>query len=268
MAIITISRGGYSKGKEVAEKVAKRLNYASVSREVIIKASEEFNIPEIKLIRAIHDAPSILERFTFGKERYLAHIESNILQHFKNDNVVYHGLAGHFFVKDISHVLKVRIIADLEDRIKTVVAREGKSREVALDELKHDDHERRQWSLKLYGVDTSDSSLYDLVIHIGKLSVDDAVEIICNAVRLPQFQTTPESQQALDDMALAAKVKSMITDKYPNAKVTADKGMVVVNIKASGTLEESIAVDIECIAAQVSGVKNVKVRLVPSALFE
>ena len=28
MAIITISRGSYSKGKEVAEKVAERLGYA------------------------------------------------------------------------------------------------------------------------------------------------------------------------------------------------------------------------------------------------
>ena len=114
MAIITISRGSFSKGKEVAEKVAQKLGYTSVSREIIIKASKEFNIPEIKLAKAIHDAPSFWERFTFGRERYVAHIASTILEYFQRDNVVYHGLAGHFFVRHISHVLKVRIIADIE----------------------------------------------------------------------------------------------------------------------------------------------------------
>ena len=62
MPIITISRGSYSKGKAVAEKVAQKLGYECISRDIILEASEEFNVPEIKLIRAIHDAPGILDR--------------------------------------------------------------------------------------------------------------------------------------------------------------------------------------------------------------
>jgi hypothetical protein len=76
MAIITITRGSYSRGKEVAEKLAQELGYECISREILLEASEEFNIPEIKLVRAIHDAPSILERFTQGKERYVAYIRA------------------------------------------------------------------------------------------------------------------------------------------------------------------------------------------------
>jgi len=74
MSIITISRGSYSRGKEVAEKVAKRLGYACIARDVIMEASKDFNIPEIKLIRAIHDAPSILDRFGYRKEKYVTYI--------------------------------------------------------------------------------------------------------------------------------------------------------------------------------------------------
>ncbi len=99
MAIITISRGSYSKGKEVAEKVAERLAYECIAREVLLDASEHFNIPEIKLVRALHDAPSVLERFTYGKERYLTFLESVFLEYVQKDNVVYHGLAGHYFLK-------------------------------------------------------------------------------------------------------------------------------------------------------------------------
>jgi hypothetical protein len=68
MAIITISRGSYSGGKQVAEKVAQKLGYACVSREILLDASETFNIPELKLVRAIHDAPNLLDRFSNDKE--------------------------------------------------------------------------------------------------------------------------------------------------------------------------------------------------------
>ena len=99
MSIVIISRGAYSQGKEVAEKLAARLGYVCISREIILEASKHFNIPEIKLARAIHDAPSILDRFTYGKERYIAYIREALLHHFQKDNVVYHGLAGHFLSK-------------------------------------------------------------------------------------------------------------------------------------------------------------------------
>ena len=67
MAIITISRGSFSKGREVAEKVAQTLGYECISREILLEASEHYNIDEIKLEHALHDSPSIFERFTYGK---------------------------------------------------------------------------------------------------------------------------------------------------------------------------------------------------------
>jgi len=118
MAIITISRGSYSKGKEIAEKVAERLGYECIARRILLEASDEFNVSEAKLVRAIHDAPSFFGNLSRKKEKYISFIHAEILEHFRRDNVVYHGLAGHFFVKGISHVLKVRVIADLEDRVE------------------------------------------------------------------------------------------------------------------------------------------------------
>jgi hypothetical protein len=101
MSIVTISRGSYSRGKEVAEKLARALNYECISREIILEASDQFNIPELKLVRAIHDAPTILDRFTSGKERFVAFFRAALLSHLQRDNVVFHGLAGHFFLQRI-----------------------------------------------------------------------------------------------------------------------------------------------------------------------
>jgi cytidylate kinase len=187
--------------------VAQKLGYECISRDILIEASKEFNIPQIKLVRAIHDAPSILERFTGGKKKYLALFRLALLEHFQKDNVVYHGLAGHFFVKNVSHVLKVRIIAEMEDRVKLEMEREGISRAEALRILKSDDEERRKWSRHLFGIDTSDPSLYDIVIHIKKITSDEVVDLICDTVRLEKFQATPESQKAMDDLILTAKTE-------------------------------------------------------------
>jgi cytidylate kinase len=207
MAIITITRGSYSRGKDIAEKLAQKLGYKCLSREILLEASEEFNIPEIKLIRAIKDAPSILERFTQGKERYLAYIRAALLKHAQGDNVVYHGIGGNFLLKGIPHVLKVRIVADLEDRVADEMKRAAISAAEARELIQQDDEERRQWGLQLHEADPWDPMLYDLVIHLHNLTVDGAVSLIGHAVTLPEFQTTPQAQRLLDNLALLARLQ-------------------------------------------------------------
>jgi cytidylate kinase len=208
MSIITISRGSYNRGKEVAEKLAQKLGYQCISREILLEASEDYNIPEIKLIRAIQDAPSILQRLTRQKEKYAAYIRAALLKHVQKDNVVYHGLFGHFFLQDIPHVLKVRIVGDLEARIEDEVRREGISAEKAREMITRDDEERRKWALYLYGADSWDATLYDMVIHLKTITVADAVELIDKARQLAGFQTTPESQQAVDSLVAASRLET------------------------------------------------------------
>ncbi len=267
MAIITISRGSYSKGKEVAEKVAETLGYECISREILLEASEHFNIPEIKLLRALHDAPSILERFTYGKERYLTYISAAMLEKVHGDNVVYHGLAGQFMLKGVSHVLKVRILADMEDRVTLEMARDRVSREEALERLHKDDEERRKWSLHLFGMDTSNPGLYDLVLHVHKLNVDNAVDIICKTARLEQFKTTPRSQAALDNLLLAARVKAVLMHDYPMVQTTAEDGVVTVDARFNVTEEPGLVEKIKRMAEQVPGVKDVRMHALPVSAY-
>lgn len=267
MSVITISRGSYSRGKEVAEKVAKQLGYECISRDILLEASEEFNIPEIRLVRALHDSPSVLERFTHGKERYISFIRKSLLQHVQKDNVVYHGLAGQFFLLNIPHVLKIRIIADMEERVKEEVKRENISEDKARYILKKDDDERRKWGLRVYGVDTWDSRIYDMVLHIKTLTVDDAVDLICQTIRKPAFQTTSESQKILNDKLLAAKVHAAIVKVLPVVKVTANEGVVRITaddgIIMIGSTEAPLNVnhemlyEVKTIAEKTEGVKEV-----------
>ena len=266
MAIITISRGSYSKGREIAEHVANRLGYECLSRDVLIEASEEFNIPEVKLVRALHDAPGVLDRFRSGKQKYVAYIQQAFLEHVQKDNIVYHGLAGHFFLKNVSHTLKVRIIADLEDRVVTEMAREKVNEDTARRILKKDDEERRRWALSLYGIDTGDCRLYDLVMHIRKFTEEDAVQVICETVAREQFQTTPESQQELDDLLTAARAKSAIVRRWPNAETDCEGGLVFVSVAAVLAQEEQVIKEITGMVKPVDGVTAVRVNIRPIRL--
>jgi hypothetical protein len=110
MTTITISRGSYSRGKEVAEMVAERVGYECIAREVLVETSEQFKIPEIKLLRTIQDAHSILKRFSYRKQKYLNYIQSTLLSYLQKNNMVWYGFVSQFFVKDILHVLNVLIM--------------------------------------------------------------------------------------------------------------------------------------------------------------
>jgi cytidylate kinase len=263
MAIITVSRGSYTKGKEIAEKVADKLGYECIYRALLLEASEQFNIPEIRLVRALHDAPSVLDRFTHGKERYVAFIENAFLEHVQKNNVVYHGLAGHFFLRGVDHGFKVRIIARLEDRVAWEMDREKISRAAAQQILKKDDYERRQWALSLYGIDTRDPVLYDMVLNIGNMSVDCAVQMICDASQGPCFKTTPESERALRDRLLASRVKIAVINEWPEVRVSASEGVVFVDVEAPLAQEEIVRAEIAELAETVPDVKEVRVNVRP-----
>ena len=183
------------------------------------------------------------------------------MHYLQKDNVVYHGLAGHFFVQGISHALKVRIIVDLEDRVSEEMRREGISAEEARKTLVADDKARHRWSQYLYGMDTTDQSLYDLVIHIKCMTTDEAAELIYQAAKLPCFQTTPDSRKAMHTLFLAAQVQAGLVEQIPSAKVDVEQGEIVVTTEgywAEG--KKMIAMVDQVIDSKREGVQ-IKVRL-------
>ena len=259
MGIITVARGSYSHGQEIAEKVAQKLGWNCISREVILEASEEFNIPEIKLTQAFEDAPSILDRFTHGKRKYIAYTRAVLLQHLTKGNVVYHGFAGHFFVEGISHVLKILITASIEDRISLVTERDEISRKEASFLISKIDDQRRRWGKTLYGIEPWDPSLYDLTLHINRITIEDAVDAICQVSRLKQFQITPESEKAIDDLVLAVKVENFLIDVRPRVDVLIDNKFVYLKSEIPLSEESEIVSRMGEIMKTIPGIRGIEV---------
>jgi cytidylate kinase len=255
MPIITISRGSYFHGKAIAEKLAKKLNYTCLSRDEIIENLEEFHLPEIKLMRGLDDAFSVLDRFPHGKKRFITAIRSAILDRFVTGNVVYHGLVAHHFVREIPHVLKVRVIADTDSRVAAEMEREKISEEKARYILKKDDDERRKWAMFLYGINLTAPETYNLVLRIGHLSEDDAVDIIAGAAQLPSFQETEESKATLVDSALTALISKKLFD-FPHAGVVTKSGQVRITLKVPEEQQSIIKNRVEKILNSITEIKE------------
>ena len=242
MPVITISRGSYSHGKEVAECLAGELGYDCISRDILVEASEQFNIPELKLGKALHDAPTVLERFSHDKEQYIDYVKSALFTHIAQGNIVYHGLAGHFFLQDISHVIKIRIIAKMEDRVAEEMEREGCDEQTARYNICKDDEARRRWGLQLYDKDTWDSRLYDMVLCVGALTVNDIVEMIATVTRKPQFQETAGSVKEFNQRMLLANINAMVNSISPHTKVNfiGDSAIELRNMSGWLKVDETI----------------------------
>lgn len=259
MGIITVARGSYSYGQEIAEKVSQKLGYDCISREIILQASEEFGIPEIKLTQAFEDAPSILDRFTHGKRKYISYTRSVLLQYLSKGNVVYHGFAGHFFVDGISHVLKILITANMEYRISLVMERDQISRKEASRLISKVDDQRRRWGKTLYGIEPWDPCLYDLTLHIDRITVEDAVDTICQVSKRKQFQITPESEKAIADLVLTVKVENFLIDVKPRVDVHIDNKFVYLKPAVPLSEESEIVNRMGEIIKKIPGITGIEV---------
>ena len=259
MGIITVARGSYSHGKEVAEKVAKKLGYDCISREDILEALEEFNAPEIRMIQALEDVPSILDRLIHGKRKYMAHTRSALLHRLRKGKVVYHGFAGHFFLEGIPHVLKVLITAAMEHRVSMVMERHGISRKRAFRLVSKVDDQRRRWGKALYGINAWDPCLYDLTLHINEINVEDAVEILCRVSSLPQFQMTSESEKAMDDMFIALSVEIFLLDAKPRVEIIVDNKFVYLKTPVRLRDDSEVVSRMDDIMDRIPGVTGIKV---------
>jgi hypothetical protein len=297
MAIITISRQSFSRGGEVTARVAQRLGYKLLADEVIPEASKKFQVSENKLAQAIHFAPSLLERFFARKQKYVAYVAAVTLAHFEKDNVVYDGLAGQFFASrispmtakilayfkndnvayngfaeqyytgTISHLFKVRMTANLEDRLRLMMKEKNLGLEQAMRVLKREDRRRNAWSRYFYGVDSTDDDLYDLVLPMSKMRIDDAVDVICETVTTPRFRTSLESRQAVEDLALAAEIKAALYEDYPDCEVVADRKFVEIYARFTVHSDPMIADQIKARVLKMKGGSSVSVILIPSVVF-
>jgi cytidylate kinase len=239
MSVITISRGSFSGGKMLAECLGSSLGFRCLDRETVAERAAASGISQEELLDALLKPPSFLERFKHKRYQYLALFQAALAEEVKTGKVIYHGNAGHLLLKGASPVLKVRVIAPLEKRLLMLQDRLKMGRSEAMAYIQKVDHDRRNWTRFLYGVNWEDPALYDLVINLDVLNIDEACEIVSTAVRQQKcFTFEGECQREMEDLAIGSRVRANLAINPPTShlefEVTCDRGHVAIRGKVSG----------------------------------
>lgn len=207
MPIITVSRGSMSGGKALAECLSRALGSPCVGREILIEAAAKLGVPEQVLAKKMERGPGLWDQLTLERRVYLVAVQAALAEHTEKGDLVYHGLAGHMLLRGLPGVLRLRLIAPLEARIRTVMEREGLTREAAEHHIYDVDENRIRWTRFMYGVDLQDPHLYDLVLNLESMSIPAACAIVLAAVQQPDFAVTERVREQLAGFALACRVK-------------------------------------------------------------
>jgi cytidylate kinase len=262
MAIITISRGTKSGGEELAGRLADRLGYKTINREVISECARKYNIMEQDLLEELEHAPGLWHKLTREYNRQLIYIKCTLLEMIKGDNIIYHGHAGQLLLAGIDNVLKLRLETPVEDRINAVMKETKKSHDEALEYIKHLDEQRLRWVKLLYDEDWRNPSLYDLSVNLQNMSLATICDIVETAVKSDDFKTTELTKKHLANVSLACEVKAAIAadDKVWDQPITisAEDGIIVLKGQAKNDKLRQLIIET---ASQVKGVSKCDVTI-------
>lgn len=232
MTIVAISREMGSGGYEIGAAVAQALSFEYVNRQILLEAVHAHGVPEATLVDVVERRPSLWERFDEERRRYLTVLEAAYYAFAERGNLVTASRSGPFFVRDVRHALKVRIMAPVEVRGRRVMAQESLDQKTATAKVRAYDREMSGRIDYLFGVDWTQPENYDLVINTTDDTWDFYTDLLVAAARHPRYQPTPASRQKVRDLSLAAQVRAAIaTDpgtQCLNVEATAEAGRVVL----------------------------------------
>jgi cytidylate kinase len=210
MPIITIYQGASGEGQELAETVAEALGYRCVGREVLVEASRRYGIPEAKLNEIVEKGPHWWERLLQDLRPYRIALQATLCELARDGKVVYHGHLGHELLPGIGHVLKVLLTAPTEFRVEQVRARQSLTEPAARHYIEEVDKARSRRLMAMFGTDWRDPNRFDLILNMSKMSREGAKRVIVEAAKLEEYQATPASNQAFNDLALGSRVHSTL----------------------------------------------------------
>ncbi|MEM0153406.1 MAG: AAA family ATPase [Ignisphaera sp.] len=157
----------------IAKMLAERLNLRHISigmlfRDIAVKRGMSL----LELSKLAEQDPSIDYE-----------LDSLAKKEAENGGVVIDGHAAPWLLKGLAH-LRIAVIASRDTRVQRLAERDGKS----VDEVRHEtllrERMERERFLRIYGIDISDYTDFDLVINSERFSPIEIIEIVLQAVKI------------------------------------------------------------------------------------
>jgi cytidylate kinase len=203
MRAVTISREYGSGGGEIAVHLAHRLGWQVIDHAIVERAAHALGTNQDEAEAYDEHAEGVIARLlndlqyidpismayvpplgaVLSDEAYRDAVGRIVRAAAARGQVVIVGRGSQVLLAERRDVLRVRIIAPLEQRIAFVMQREGVDRQEAATLIHTKDRERTKYLETVYHREPDDVHLYDLVLNLSLIDPASAVNIICLALR-------------------------------------------------------------------------------------
>ena len=234
MAIITISREMGSGGQIIARKLADKLGYTLIDGESILKVATAYGLTADAVEKADEKPPAFVESLDTDLEIDLHLIEQIVLEAALKGDVIIYGRGGQDLLEGLNNVFRVRVVAPFDIRIERWAEREWLDPELARILVRKSDQQRAGFIKYYFDRDWNDPYNYELTINTTRISIEKAVDLICNGIKENNLGNNYEQcQQKLQDLILCKKIeitllKSDAVHGY-HLQISVDQGTIHLN---------------------------------------
>jgi cytidylate kinase len=264
MTLIAMTREMGSLGKDVAAGVAARTNRKVIYHEIIEPIANKMRLRKSHVERFLDGKSGLWERLTTDKTSLSIFTADETFKFLRDGSTgVIRGWGAVHLLRDIPHVVRVRVCAPLETRIVRMMERLATdNREAVENEIQMSEEAHTAITRRHFGVNWREPEHYDLVLSTERLSVDECVEEVESLMQKKRFHETDESRAMVENLALEWAVRAALRR---DAR-TAAASLVVECRDGIAKLLGVVDTDTESgaaaeIAAAVEGVREVDNRL-------
>ena len=261
MPMIAMTREMGSLGKDVAAAIADRGGRRVVYHEIIEPVANKMRVRKSHVERFLEGKSGLWERITTDRTSlsiYTADETYRVLH--DPSTAVIRGWGAVHLLRDIPHVVRVRVCAPFELRVRRMMERLGTDNrgavesEIALSEEAHTAITRRH-----FHVNWRDAEHYDLVLNTERLSVDECVAELDHALAQPRFQETPESVRRSEALALEWSVRAGLRRDTRTANSTVSVQCLDGVVTLSGVLDDEDEIEAAHeVTLAVPGVRSIR----------
>jgi len=221
MPLVAMTREMGSLGKDVAAGLAERCGRKVVYQEMIEPLANKMRLRKSHVERFLEGKSGIWERLTTDKTSLSIFTADETFRFLRDGSTaVIRGWGAVHLLRNVPHVIRVRVCAPMETRVGRMMQRLGTDNrstvesEIQLSEEAHSAITRRH-----FGVSWRDAEHYDMVLCTERLSVQECVEEVEGVMKRPRFQETPESVRMVEDLSLEWAVRAALRREAPTADI-------------------------------------------------
>ena len=261
MPVIAMTREMGSLGKDVAAGIAERFDRRVIYHEIIELIANKMRLRKSHVERFLEGKSGIWERLTTDKTSLSIFTADETFRFVRDGSTaVIRGWGAAHLLKDVPHVIRVRVCAPLEVRIERMMQRLGtENRQTVENEIQLSEEAHTAICRRHFGVDWRDSEHYDVVLCTERLSVEECVEEVDAMMRKKCFQETADSLRILENLSLEWSVRSALRRDARTSSATIGIECREGVARLHGNVDTPVlAIAATEIASQVEGVKKVE----------